>query len=168
MSSLKFDASVRCIIHATSFTSHGSLALVSSPLKLVLHMIRDWYTKQSYITTGHSDFLEPTLILIMRIVWNMLIPNHTKFLIENYRRPHLMFSQKINVVHLFILYYFYPTSNIQCVHQKVSMKSQGKTWGLGPHFNSTLTKKLVWPTLISHHTNRTIQCSFSPFGLINS
>ena len=33
MSSLKFDASLRCIILATS---HGSLALVFSPLKLVL------------------------------------------------------------------------------------------------------------------------------------
>ena len=47
MSVLKFDVSVRCIILATSFTSHGSLALVSSPLKSALHMILgfDWYTK---------------------------------------------------------------------------------------------------------------------------
>ena len=41
------------------------------------------------------------------------------------------------------------------------MKTKGKTWGLEPTIISTLTRKLVWPTLsISTHTNTTIRCSF--------
>ena len=49
---------------------------------------------------------------------------------------------------IFILCFFSPIPNIHCVGKEVFMKTRGKTRGLGPYVNSTLSRKLVWPALI--------------------
>ena len=36
----------------------------------------------SPITVGHSNVLEPKLILIMRILWSHYFPTHIEFLVE--------------------------------------------------------------------------------------